>query len=32
MMGLIAMKTLSALKPLEMITSYIADLPLPVAS
>ena len=32
MMGLIATKTLSALKPLEMIMSYIADLPLPVAS
>ena len=32
MMGLIATKILSALKPLEMITSYIADLPLPVAS
>ena len=30
--GLIAIKTLSALKPLEIITSYIADLPLPVAS
>ena len=32
MMDLIAMKTLSALKPLEMITSNIADLPLPIAS
>ena len=32
MMGLIAMKNLSALKPLEMIMSYIVDLPLPVAS